>query len=299
MIVYYVTIARRLKVLETAANAIATGNYESLPASKLNDEVHVVFRAFDRMVADLEERQELLFQAEKLSSIGTLASGMAHQLNNPLNNIATSCQLAMEETGENGDKTFQQNMLKTIEEETLRAAEIVRGLLEFSRNELFSQKIIPIKEVISKTVRLVSSDLPAGIEIIQDIPDELTASIDEQKIKEVFLNLIINSIQAIKEPTGKIVIAGEVDVDTDSIVISISDTGVGIDESVRQQIFDPFYTTKDVGKGTGLGLAVVYGIINKHKGTISVRNNKDKGSTFIITLPHGEWETIDRQLDFR
>lgn len=288
MIVYYVTIARRLKVLESAANAIATGNYDSLPASKLNDEVQVVFKAFDRMVADLEERQELLFQAEKLSSIGTLASGMAHQLNNPLNNIATSCQLAMEETGENGDSTFQRDMLKTIDEETSRAAEIVRGLLEFSRNELFSQKIIPIKEVVSKTVKLVSSDLPAGIEVIQDIPDELTASIDEQKIKEVFLNLIINSIQAIKEPTGKIVIAGEVDVDTNSIVIAISDNGVGIDESVRQQIFDPFYTTKDVGKGTGLGLAVVYGIINKHKGTISVRNNKDKGSTFIITLPHAD-----------
>lgn len=286
MIVYYVTIARRLKVLESAANAIATGDYDSLPVSTLNDEVQVVFKAFDRMVADLEERQELLFQSEKLSAIGTLASGMAHQLNNPLNNIATSCQLALEETTENGDRTFIKKMLNTIDEETSRAAEIVRGLLEFSRNELFSQKIVSMKQVISKTVSLVTSDLPSGIQIIQDIPEELTASIDEQKIKEVFLNLIINSIQAIKEPTGKIIIAGDLDVDTNMVVISVSDTGVGIDESVRQQIFDPFYTTKDVGTGTGLGLAVVYGIINKHKGTISVRNNKDKGSTFIITLPH-------------
>ena len=285
MVVYYVTIARRLRVLEEAAQAIATGNYDSLPASKLNDEVQVVFKAFDRMVADLEERQEMLFQAEKLSSIGTLASGMAHQLNNPLNNIATSCQLALDEADEQGDKKFLQNMLTTIDEETTRAAEIVRGLLEFSRNELFSQKIVSLKDVISKTVSLVTSDLPSGIQIIQDVPEELTASIDEQKIKEVFLNLIINGIQAIQEPTGTITIAGDVDVDTNSIVIAVSDTGVGIDEAVRQQIFDPFYTTKEVGTGTGLGLAVVYGIINKHKGTISVRNNKDKGSTFIITLP--------------
>lgn len=286
MVVYFVTIARRLKTLEIAANAIATGNYHSLPVSKLNDEVQVVFKAFDRMVVDLEERQEQLFQAEKLSSIGTLASGMAHQLNNPLNNIATSCQLALEEVNDNTDKTFLQNMLKTIDEETSRAAEIVRGLLEFSRNELFMQKPVSIKQVVSKTVGLVTSDLPSGIQIIQDVPEKLVASIDEQKIKEVFLNLIINSIQAIKEPDGTIIIAAEVDIDTNSIVITVSDTGVGIDETVRQKIFDPFYTTKEVGKGTGLGLAVVYGIINKHNGTISVRSNKEKGSTFIISLPH-------------
>lgn len=286
MVVYFVTIARRLKSLESAAHAIATGNYHSLPVSKLNDEVQVVFKAFDRMVEDLEERQNQLFQAEKLSSIGTLASGMAHQLNNPLNNIATSCQLALEELNDNTDKTFLQNMLTTIGEETTRAAEIVRGLLEFSRNELFSQKSVSIKHVVSQTVSLVTSDLPSGIQIIQDVPEELVASIDEQKIKEVFLNLILNGIQAIKEPDGTIVIAAEVDIDTNSIVITISDTGVGIDETVRQKIFDPFYTTKDVGKGTGLGLAVVYGIIKKHEGTISVRSNKEKGSTFIISLPH-------------
>lgn len=286
MVVFYVTIARRLKSLEQAANAIATGKYAGLPISKLNDEVQMVFKAFDRMVLDLEERQEQLFQAEKLSSIGTLASGMAHQLNNPLNNIATSCQIAMEEANENTDKVFLKKLLKTIDEETVRAAEIVRGLLEFSRHELFAQKPTSIKDVINKAVNLVISDLPSGVNIVQDIPEELVASIDEQKIKEVFLNLLINSIQSIEEPTGTITLAADVDVDTNWIVITVSDTGVGIDETVRQQIFDPFYTTKEVGEGTGLGLAVAYGIINKHKGTITVRSNKDKGSTFIVSLPH-------------
>jgi signal transduction histidine kinase len=286
MVVFLVTIARRLKFLEIAANAIATGNYDSLPVSKLNDEVQVVFKAFDRMVTDLEERQEMLFQAEKLSSIGTLASGMAHQLNNPLNNIATSCQLAVDEASDNSSSDFLKKLLKTINEETIRAAEIVRGLLEFSRHEVFLQKPTSIKQVIKQVVSLVLSELPSGIEIIQDIPEDLDAPIDEQKIKEVFLNLIINSIQAISDPTGTIVIAAEIDVDTNWIVITVSDTGIGIDEEVRQKIFDPFYTTKEVGEGTGLGLSVVYGIINKHKGTITVRNNKDKGSTFIISLPH-------------
>jgi signal transduction histidine kinase len=285
MIVFFYTIASRLKSLEQAANAIATGEYKSLPESKINDEVQIVFKAFDRMVEVLEERQEQLFQAEKMSSIGTLASGVAHQLNNPLNNIATSCQLAQDEAENPEDKEFLLRLLHTIENETQRAAEIVRGLLEFSRQETFKQKPVPVKQLIDKVLSLVISDVPTGIHIIQDIPEDLAVPMDEQKMKEVFINLVINGVQAIKEETGTIVIAAERDADTNSVLITVSDTGEGIEEKYRQQIFDPFYTTKDVGQGTGLGLAVVYGVIKKHSGTIMARNNKDKGTTFVITLP--------------
>jgi signal transduction histidine kinase len=286
MIVFFYTIGNRLKSLENAANAIATGDYKSVPASKINDEVQIVFSAFDKMQEALEERQELLFQAEKMSSIGTLASGMAHQLNNPLNNIGTSCQLAQEEVENFEDKEFVQRLLHTIEDETQRAAEIVRGLLEFSRQEMFKQQPSSVKMLISKVVDLVQSDVPAGIKVIQDVPEELTANLDEQRMKDVFINLILNGVQAIKEESGSIVIAAEQDTDAGSIIITVSDTGIGIEEEFRQKIFDPFYTTKAVGKGTGLGLSVVYGIIKKHNGTIMVRNNKDKGTTFVITLPH-------------
>jgi len=286
MIVFFITIGKRLKTLESAANAIATGDYRSLPESKLNDEVQIVFKAFDRMVEVLEERQELLFQAEKLSSLGTLTSGVAHQLNNPLNNITTSCQLALEETKELQDAPFLQKLLNTIEEETQRAAEIVRGLLEFSRRDMFTQRPASLKKLISTAVSLVISDVPSGIKIVQNIPEDLTANIDEQKMKEVFINLIINSIQAIKDETGTIAINAEHDLDNNCIAVHISDTGIGVEEESIHQIFDPFYTTKDIGMGTGLGLAVVYGIIKKHQGTISVRNNEDKGATFTITLPH-------------
>ena len=286
MIVFFYTIGSRLRSLEKAASAIATGDYRSLPVSNLNDEVQIVFKAFDNMVEALEERQELLFQAEKMSSIGTLASGMAHQLNNPLNNIATSCQLVQDELEQSENNQFMHKLLHTIEEETQRAAEIVRGLLEFSRQEMFKQQATSIKSLIAKVVSLVQSDVPAGITIIQDVPAELTAALDEQKMKDVFINLIMNGIQAIHDETGTIVIAADQDLDTGSVIITVSDTGVGIEEEFRQQIFDPFYTTKEVGKGTGLGLSVVYGIIKKHNGTIMVRNNKDKGTTFVITLPH-------------
>lgn len=288
ILVYHVTIARRLKSLEQSADAVARGQYENLPVSKTNDEVHAVFKAFQRMLVELEERQEQLFQAEKLSSIGTLASGMAHQLNNPLNNISTSCQLAMEEAKECTDgveNPFLLKMLSNIAEENQRAAEIVRGLLEFSRSELFACKLTSIKELVSQSVELVTSDLPAGVSIIQDIPPDLVICVDKQKVKEVFLNLLINSIQSIKEPTGTITIAAELEIDRQEAVITFSDTGVGISDQDKQKIFDPFFTTKDVGEGTGLGLAVAYGIIKKHKGSISVQNNKEKGTTFIITLP--------------
>ncbi len=288
LLVYHVTIAKRLKSLEQSAEAVARGQYENLPVSKTNDEVHSVFKAFQRMLVELEERQEQLFQAEKLSSIGTLASGMAHQLNNPLNNISTSCQLALEEAKDRTDgveKQFLLKMLTNIAEENKRAAEIVRGLLEFSRSELFTCKLTSVKELVDQSVELVASDLPAGVSIIKDIPSDLVVCVDKQKIKEVFVNLLINSIQSIDEPTGTITIAAEIEADSQEIILTFSDTGAGISDNDKQKIFDPFYTTKDVGEGTGLGLAVAYGILKKHKGSISVQNNKERGTTFIITLP--------------
>lgn len=286
VVIYYVRVANRLKSLEVAANSIARGEFVTAPVSTIHDEVQVVFQAFNRMVVELEQRQDKLFQAEKLSSIGTLASGIAHQLNNPLNNIATSCQLVLEETKEGVAPAFLEKMLRIMDEETQRAAEIVRGLLEFSRQELFACKLVDLSELARKAVDLVRSELPAGIVILQDIPAHLTACLDEQKMKEVLLNLMINAIHAIPESPGTITIAAEEDMDADTVVITVTDTGTGIDEADRSKIFDPFYTTKAVGHGTGLGLAVVYGIIKQHKGTISVCTNQPRGTTFILTLPH-------------
>lgn len=298
IVVYYMTVATRLKSLEKAANSVAKGNFSELPISHTSDEVQQVYKAFERMVSELEERQEMLFQAEKMSSIGTLASGVAHQLNNPLNNIATSCQLAINEAETLNGNDFLSKLLRTIEEETSRSAEIVRGLLEFSRKENFICKPTSINAITSQAIRLVANELPEGILIKQDVPANLSACVDEQKMKEVFVNILINGIQAIPSPPGVISIAAEVDLDTDQLIIIVADTGVGIEKVDRKKIFDPFYTTKELGRGTGLGLAVVYGIIDKHKGTISVRSNSDGGTTFIVSLPppgECEKETLQEQ----
>jgi two-component system, NtrC family, sensor kinase len=280
----YTSIVKPLKKVENAAIDIANGTFSLLPVDNKKGEVRSVLRAFNKMVTDLEEQQEQLFQAKKLSSIGTLASGTAHQINNPLNNISTSCQLALADIGDNKE-TLVGKMLQTIEQETYRAGEIVRGLLEFSRAQSFSPQPCKLAEIVNKVKRLVASEVPAGITIDTEIPDNLVLYVDVQKMIEALLNLTINAIQAIPEPPGSVFIWAEKDAEQKNAVITVADTGTGIDKENLAKVFDPFFTTKNAENGTGLGLAVVYGIIKKQNGSIKVESTKGKGTSFIITLP--------------
>ncbi|MEW6521404.1 MAG: HAMP domain-containing sensor histidine kinase [Thermodesulfobacteriota bacterium] len=286
-VMIFKTLIRPLKMIEVAATTIAKNRFTPLPLPDKKDELHSVLRAFNKMVKELEEQQEQLFQAKKLSSIGTLASGTAHQLNNPLNNISTSCQIALSELADlkQGNCQFIEGLLKNIEQETHRASETVKGLLEFSRAQTFSIQPAFLDDVVERAVRLVSSDVPADISILKAIPEDLAVKVDIQKMTEALLNLLLNAIQAIPEPPGTITITATADSENKNAVITVEDTGTGIDENNIQKIFDPFYTTKNVGKGTGLGLAVVYGIIKKHNGAIRVESKVGQGTKFIITLP--------------
>jgi two-component system, NtrC family, sensor kinase len=280
----YTSIIKPLKMVENAAIDVANGSFSLLPVDEKKGEVRSVLRAFNKMVTDLEEQQEQLFQAKKLSSIGTLASGTAHQINNPLNNISTSCQLALADFGDDKD-SFVVKMLETINQETQRAGEIVRGLLEFSRAQTFSPQTCQLAEIVRKVKRLVASEVPTGITIDTDIPDDVLLYVDVQKMIEALLNLTINAIQAIIEPPGSVFIGVEKDAAKKNAVITVADTGAGINQENLPKVFDPFFTTKNVENGTGLGLAVVYGIIKKQSGSIRVESTKGKGTSFIITLP--------------
>ena len=280
----YTSIVRPLKMVENAATDIANGNFSLLPVDEKKGEVRSVLRAFNKMVTDLEEQQEQLFQAKKLSSIGTLASGTAHQINNPLNNISTSCQLALADLGEDKE-TFAVKMLETIDQETQRAGEIVRGLLEFSRAQTFSLQSYQLAEIVRKVKRLVASEIPAGITVDTDIPEDIFIYVDVQKMVEALLNLTINAIQSILEPPGSVCIGAKKDVEKKNAIVTVADTGGGIAQEHLTKIFDPFFTTKNAKNGTGLGLAVVYGIIQKQSGSIRVESTKGKGTSFIITLP--------------
>ncbi|MBU3948682.1 MAG: HAMP domain-containing histidine kinase [Proteobacteria bacterium] len=277
-------IIKPLRIIEKTTVQIANGNFNFIPVRNTKDEIQRVIEAFNRMVAELEKRQEQLVQTKKLSSIGILTSGVAHQLNNPLNNISTSCQILLEE-GSKADPEFMHRMLSNIEQEVNRARDTVKGLLEFSRDRDFALVPASLDEVVERSIRLVSSQVPSGIEIQKNIPKDLVIDIDKQRIQEVFLNLIINAVQAIESSSGFIKISAKPDHAAGMAVITFEDTGGGIPEENFDMIFDPFFTTKEVGVGTGLGLSIVYGILQQHKGSISVESKLGEGTRFIINLP--------------
>lgn len=281
LIVYY--IFKPLSVIKKASMAIAEGKFKKIEVINTRDEIQQVMETFNIMVTELERRQDQLIQAEKLSSLGTLTAGVAHQLNNPLNNISTSCQIALDEFY-SGDLPLLKRMLNNIDQETLRARDVVKSLLEFSRSQDFCLREIQLADVVKKAVILAKSQVPPNIGVSINIPEELMFHVDVQRMQEVFINLIINSSQAI-EREGEIAITAVKDPVAGEVVIEVRDTGQGISEHDQAKVFDPFFTTKEEGQGTGLGLSVVYGIIQKHRGTITVQSQPGRGTSFFIRLP--------------
>ncbi|MGA2401858.1 MAG: ATP-binding protein [Syntrophobacteraceae bacterium] len=276
-------IVRPLRYIERTTHRIAEGDFTPIEVYDTRDETQRVVEGFNRMISELEKRQDQLLQAKKMSSLGTLTSGIAHQLNNPLNNISTSCQILLEEF-DKSDAEFSHRMLNNIEHEVHRARDIVRGLLEFSRIREFCLAPTALFQVVERSVKLISSHVPPGVEILLDVPHELSLNLDAQRMQQVFLNLIENAVQAI-EPPGQITIKARADLDQNQVLITVEDTGNGIPEAELGRIFDPFFTTKEVGLGTGLGLSVVFGIVQKHHGSISVESRQSEGTRFTIRFP--------------
>jgi signal transduction histidine kinase len=278
-------ILQPLRVIENTTRRIAQGDFKPLPVLDTRDETQRVVEAFNRMVQELEKRQDQLVQGKKMSSLGVLTAGIAHQLNNPLNNISTSCQIILEEL-DGGDKELLRKLLINVEQEVYRARDIVKGLLEFSRVRDFALKAVPLEEVVTRSTRLISSQVPPGIDVVTEVPEDLILELDPQRMQEVFLNLLMNAIQAITETPGEIKISARADAARREALITVADTGVGIPPEELDWIFDPFFTTKEVGAGTGLGLSIVYGIIEKHQGHISVESQEGEGTRFIIRMPY-------------
>ncbi|MFU2209547.1 sensor histidine kinase [Solidesulfovibrio sp. C21] len=279
-------IFQPLGIIRAATQDIAAGRFKEIQVVNTNDEIEQVMEAINRMVAEIERRQDQLVQTKKLSSIGTLTAGVAHQLNNPLNNISTSSQIALDEL-ETADPAFLRKLLGNILQETLRARDIVQGLLEFSRAREFSLRPVVLSELAGRTLRLVSSQGGSGVRLTSDVPDDLVIPADASRLQEALLNLLINGIQAV-DGSGEVRLAARCDAAAGQAVITVSDTGPGIPKEIKSRVFDPFYTTKEEGKGTGLGLSIVYGIVEKHAGTITVDSDPGQGAVFTIRLPLSE-----------
>jgi len=230
--------------------------------------------------------QQQLIQSEKLSAIGELISGIAHELNNPLTGVMGYAQLL--QLRKDLDERAKDSLLK-INSLALRCQKIVQNLLSFARKQKPERIVSDVNEILERTIELRNYDLQVNnIEIERDLDRYLPKTIaDAHQLQQVFLNLITNAEQAMLEANGrgKLTIRSRTDHKAGRIIVEVTDDGPGIPEIHLSKIFDPFFTTKEVGKGTGLGLSLSYGIIKEHDGNIYVRSRAREGASFVIELP--------------
>jgi len=235
---------------------------------------------------DLKNTQEQLQSAEKLASIGQLAAGVAHELNNPLGTIILYASMLKREIEARQCEITNAEDYSMIIEEANRCKNIVSNLLNFARHGKLKVTSVNIPSVIDEVVKTIRIN-PAFKDIIINVNDQTETKIttaDKEQIKQVFLNVINNGCEALEESETKnltINIRNE----ENSIIVDVIDTGCGVPQENMKKLFTPFFTTKKMGKGTGLGLAITYGIVKMHKGDISVKSNEGSGSVFTIKLP--------------
>lgn len=288
LLVFYLqakNVLKRLDLLRLATKDVIAGSFTSLPVDEVHkDEISGLIHAFNKMIREIDTKQEQLLQARKLASIGTFSSGIAHELNNPLNNISLTADTIKEE-GSDLSEVEKNEMIDDIIHETDRASKIVRNLLDFCREQTSKDELIDLKKLIQKTILLIQNQLTLHYVWVEDyIPADLPkVKGDRHSLQQAFLNLFLNSLQ-VMDKGGLIHLEGSVN-NKGYVHINVNDTGSGIPPEQLEHVFDPFFTTKPVGKGTGLGLSIVYGIIKKHGGTIEVRSKINVGTTFSIHLP--------------
>jgi C4-dicarboxylate-specific signal transduction histidine kinase len=252
----------------------------------------------ERREQELRDKQEQLVQAGKLATLGELTTGVAHELNNPLNNIGLFIGNATDQLrlGLLDPKRLEHELEKALEQ-VRKATAIISHLRTFGRAAPVSVERVDVDEVIERSLSLMQEQLRLhGIEIELDLcVDELIVLGNAIQLEQVFINLLTNARDALEgSPERTIRIATESD--GEEIRIAFADTGSGIAAEVEQRIFDPFFTTKEVGTGTGLGLSITYSIVKEHGGEISVSSEPGGGARFLIALPVSDEEPVEEPL---
>lgn len=281
-------VDRPLKTIGNAIIKIARGDFKNIPDIHTGDEFESLVISLNSMIKELNKRNKELVQAQKLASLGRLTSGVAHELNNPLNNISTSVQILVEEL-EDDDLEYKKELLIGAEKEVERSKEIVKSLLEFARERSLTLKRTYFKDLANNAIKRVKSQVPDNITLKVEVPDDIQATVGPLGIERVLINLILNAVQAMKNG-GDITIKACKQESNSGFCFQVIDTGDGIPEEIISQIFDPFFTTKEVGKGTGLGLSIIYGIVEQHGGKIKVSSEVGIRTTFTCFLPFDQPE---------
>jgi two-component system, NtrC family, sensor kinase len=286
LVLLTIATIKQINFITRTTRRIAQGDFR--PITPYDDGYSTyprIISAFNLMIKELDYRQEQILQSKKLAAIGTLASGIAHEVNNPLNNISLTAETLFDERGMlTGPE--EEELLRDIMSEVTRASNVVNNLLDFSRSDgqvVFEP--IEVATLLQTTLKLIRNQIMlCGAKLDTHFPEESYMVMgDTNGLKQVFINLILNAIQAMQG--GGLLRLAILSHDEKTVTIEVIDTGLGMPPEILEKIFDPFFTTKSTGQGTGLGLSVVYGIVNKHNGYIEVNSQAGKGTTFAVTLP--------------
>lgn len=259
----------------------------------LSEELSAANRRSMAALVQLKNTQTQLLQAEKLSAIGQLVAGVAHELNNPLTSVIGYAQLLHDEVrdqpaGDPLDHEALAHDLQRIAEESERAAKIVRNLLAFARQQSAARGLVDPGELYERTLALREYALrSSGVDVVKEFPAGLPPLIaDAHQLQQALLNLILNAEHAMRNRSRRVLHVGVRYVDdARAVEMFVGDTGHGIDEATIGRIFDPFFTTREVGEGTGLGLSICYGIVRDHGGHVTVHSRPGEGTTFSLLLP--------------
>lgn len=284
------SISRPVRRLTEAAVEVAGGGYGTQVELQSNDEMGLLAASFNemsrKMAADIENLRQLneqLIRTEKLAAAGTLAAGVAHEVNNPLASISSLIQILQ---AHHATDEETREMLRLISTQITRITQVTRDMMEFARARPPLRAPQNINRIIEASIRLASFDkafqrLRLKTEQEADAPQVYA---DADQMQQVFLNLLLNARDAMPDG-GDLRVCSRYDKNGEEMVVEISDSGTGIAPENRAHIFDPFFTTKAAGKGTGLGLAVCYGIITAHDGRIEIAPNDERGTRVRVSLP--------------
>jgi two-component system, NtrC family, sensor kinase len=288
-------LVRPIRALAAGMSRVAEGDLDHKVRIESADELGRLAHAFNRMVRGVKERdnrlremtEDRLSAVEKQISIGRLAAGVAHEINNPLTAILSLSTLLRKKAAEG---TPDREDLDIIVTETTRCREIVRSLLDFARERPTERRVMDIHEVIRETVGLVSryGGMDQVHVSVEAASGPLSVNVDPKAIQQVFTNLLVNAAEA-TGPGGRISIRVDEDSSGGFVQVQVRDNGKGIPREHLDRVFEPFFTTKGERKGTGLGLSVSLGIVRKHDGSIEIRSEEGRGTEVTVTLPrHGE-----------